>query len=292
MAEIVHPVHELFLGRARGVGHLMRDRVWRTAGFASDEPMTVELIQGPHPTLRYHRVSDGHMCIEIGEITPTGLARVLWGEEQVKKSEQIGSIVEVVDNRHGVGPVSVKFGDVFGKTNTESRSEKTGMSVSVTVKASEKVEGVASFEEAITAAANHEVSGSAGSSATRTETGEESTVIPMGKRVRLTETRTRGDSEIQVTAIGQFTHTLGIGKHSGGQFIGGHGRGYGWWSSWDDFVACVQGKAPDNWDFATSLREHPAWHADLWALNAVDAPVSYTVTFEGREQRTYTVETF
>ena len=285
-------IQDLFRGRAQGVGHLMRDRVWRTAGFASNEQLTVELIPGAKPTLRYRRASDTDLCIEIGEITPTGLASVLWGEERTLASEQIGSTSQIVDNRNGAAPIPVKLADAFSETDSQSESEKTGVSVSVSVKASQKIGGVASFEESITAAANHEISETRGSATTHSESGEEQTVVPVGARVRITETRARADVEIPVTAVGQFHHTLGIGKHSGGDWKGGAGRGYGWWSSWDQFVSCVRGGAPDNWDFATSLREHPPWHADLWALNPIDASVAYTVTWQGRVMRTYTVERF
>ena len=288
---IIHPIHEIFLGRAQGVGHLMRDRVWRMAGFASDEPLSVELIPGDTPTIRYRRESDSDACIEIGQITPGALAAVHWGEEQVLRSEQIGSTQQTIDNRKGPAAVSVKFADVFSETHSSSSSSKTGVSVSVTVKSSQKIEGVASFDESITAAANREVSESEGSSSTRSVTGDESTTVPAGKRVKITETRTRSDVEIPVTAQGTFTHTLGIGKHSGGDWKGKSGEGFGWWSSWDDFKQCVDGQAPDNWPFATSLREHPPWHADLWALDPIDAAVAYVVTWEGRVVRAYTVET-
>ena len=292
MSVTAHPLHEVFRGRAQGVGHLMRDRVWRMVGFSSDEALLVELIPGPNPTIRYRRESDHDSCIEIGNITPMGLTHVMWGEETFLESRQIGSTEEIVDNRKGVSTINVKFSDLFGHTETRSDSEKTSVSVSVTVKASEKIEGVASFEEAITAAANHEVSETQGSSSTRTETGEENTSVPVGKRVRIVETRTRSNVEIPVTATGKFSHTLALGKHSGGKFRGGHGRGYGSWSSFEDFASCVRGEAPDNWDFATSLREHPPWQADLWALNPIDARVAYTVTYNGRTSRTYLVEAF
>ena len=286
------PIHEVFRGRAQGVGHLMRDRVWRMTGFASDEPLTVTLLGGPNPTVQYRRESDGDACIEIGSITPTKLARVVWGEERTLESEVVGSTSETVDNRKGVAPVAVKFADLFGTATSQSESDKTGFSVSVTVKASEKIEGVASFDESITAAANHEIAETHGSSTTRSTTGEEQTTVPNGKRVRITEVRTRADVEIPVNAVGQFDHTLAIGKHSGGSWKGGSGRGFGWWGSWQDFAECVKGDAPDNWAFAAQLREHPPWQSDLWALNAVDAHVSYVVSFTGRTTRTYTVDAF
>ena len=285
-------LYEVFLRRAQGVGHLMRSRVWRMDGFGSGEPLSVELIPGDTPTIRYRRESDSDACIEIGQITPLALSDVHWGEERVLRSEQIGSTEQTIDNRYGPATVSVKFADVFAQTHTSSSSSKTGVSVSVTVKSSQKIEGVASFDESITAAANREVSESEGSSSTRSVTGDESTSVPAGKRVRITETRTRSDVEIPVTALGSFNHTLGIGKHSGGDWKGRGGEGHGWWSSWDDFVQCVDGDAPDNWDFATSLREHPPWHADLWALDPINAAVAYVVTWEGRVVRTYTVVEF
>ena len=46
MSVTAHPLHEIFRGRAQGVGHLMRDRVWRMVGFSSDEALLVELIPG------------------------------------------------------------------------------------------------------------------------------------------------------------------------------------------------------------------------------------------------------
>ena len=284
-------LESIFLPRARGIGHLMRDRAWRMTGFASDEPLTVELLDGTTPTLRYRRVSDGDALIEIGAITPGALTAVHWGEEQVLRSEQLGSTQQTIDNRGGLAAVNVKFADVFAETHSSSSSSKTGVSVSVTVKSSQKIEGVASFDESITAAANREVSESEGSSSTRSVTGDESTMVPPGKSAQITETRTRSDVEIPVTAQGTFTHTLGIGKHSGGRWKGESGQGYGFWPSWGDFIQCVDGQGPDNWSFATSLREHPPWHADLWALDPIDGAVAYVVTWGGRVVRTYTVET-
>ena len=159
-------LQSIFLPRAQGVGHLMRDRVWRMTAFASNEPLTVELLDGPAPMIRYRRVSDGDACIEIGAITPGPLAAVHWGEEQVLRSEQIGSTQQTIDNRDGPAPVSVKFADVFAETHSSSSSSKTGVSASITVKSTQKIGGVVGFEESITLAANREVSESEGSSST------------------------------------------------------------------------------------------------------------------------------
>ena len=290
--QTVHQIHEVFLGRAQGVGHLMRDRVWRMVGFASLEPLRVELLAGAKPTLRFRRISDGDALIEIGEITPDGLTDIVWGQEQTLKSEEIGSTSQIVDNRNGVSAIDLKLSDVFSETHSLSESEKIGENVSVTIKSSQKIEGVASFDESMMVAANHEVSNTHSESSTRGGSGEERTTVPVGKRIRIIETRMHSEVVIPVTARGKFIHTFGIGKHSGGNWKGDNGEGHGWWPSWENFKLCVQGRAPDNWDFATSLREHPPWQADLWALNDIQANVAYTVTFTGRVQRTYTVEKF
>ena len=41
-----------------------------------------------------------------------------------------------------------------------------------------------------------------------------------------------------------------------------------------------------------AFKEHPAYHADLWALDALNATVKYKASFEGRVVRSYTVEAF
>ena len=63
--------------------------------------------------------------------------------------------------------------------------------MSVTVSASESIEGVADFEESVTAEAHAEYSESESSttSTSKEEEGEESTTVPVGKRVRITENR-------------------------------------------------------------------------------------------------------
>ena len=285
-------LHQLFLGRAQGVGHLMRDRVWRMTAFASNEALRVEVIPGEFPTIRYRRASDGDALVEIGAVTPGPLTAVHWGEEQQLSSQEIGSTEETIDNRRNSSPIAVKFSDAFSETRSRTQSDKTSVSLSVTVKANESIAGVASFDESITAAANREASESEGSSSTRSVTGEESTTVEAGKRVRITETRTRSDVMVPVTAQGNFTHTLGIGKHSGGDWRGRDGQGHGYWNSFDDFIACVQGSAPDNLSFATNLREHPPYHADLYAIRGLTAQVSYDVEWRGRIIRSYTVMEF
>ena len=285
------PIQDVFIGRAHGVGHILRDRVWRMVAFASNEPLLVELLPNNPPTLRFRRKSDGDSCIEFGNITPGGLANVVFGEEQILKSEVIGSTIQTVKNRDGVAPITVKFADMFAQTDTSSSTTKTGVSTSLTVKATEKIEGLvgASFEQSITLAANREVTDTHGKSATSSASGEEATTIPKGDSVQITETRARTDVIIPVTAVGLFVHTVAVGKHSGGRWKGKRGVGYAMWDSWQNFCDVIRRDAPDNWDLTGSFKDHPAWHADLWALDPLHAAISYEVTYQGRIDRTYTV---
>ena len=289
------PLYEVFEHRARGIGHILRDRgIWRMAGFAANEPL--HEYQYPNDdgsvTLAFVRRSDGRARIEFRNVKPAGLSEVNFGEETVLKSEFLGSNEEIVDNRDGTGDIEVSFRDLFAKSDEKSKETKksAGTSVSVTVSASESIEGVASFDESITAEAHAEYSESESSttSTSREEEGEESTVVPVGKRVRITENRSRADTQQEVTARGDFTFGIAAGKHSGGRFVGRFAK----FDSWSDFCDAVRGEAPDNVCLAESFKNRHPWHADLWALNPLNSEVKYNVKFEGRVMRTYKVEQF
>lgn len=285
------PLHEVFLKRAQGVGHILRGRVWRMDGFAGNERLNVDLIQNDDgtSTLAYTRHSDGDARIEIGNIKPDGLANVVFGEEHIAKSQQLGSNEEVVDNRNGVAEIEVSFRDLFSKTESKEKEKSAGTSIKIAVESEQDIEGVASFKESVETEAHAELSESEGTETTSEVEGEEGTTVPVGKRVRITETRERADGFIEVTAHGKFVHRLDVGKHSGGGWHGGHN---GHWDSWNDFCDVVKGEAPDNWSLAKSFKDKHAYHADLWALNPLEATVKYKVSFEGRVVRSYSVEEF
>ena len=282
------PLHEVFLPVAQGIGRLVRGRVWRMDGFAPDEPLESYVKQNKDgtTTIQYHRRSDGDGVIEIRNITPDGLSKVLFGEEHILKTEQIGSIEEDVDNKAGVAPIDLKFTDLFSKTDSKETDKSAGTSIKLTVEAEEGVEGVASFKESVETEAHAEISESEGSSTTRDEGGEEGTSVPVGKKVIITETRARANGEIDMTANGKFTFRIAVGKHSGGKFVGGHNA---YWNSWQDYVDAVRGDAPLNIDLARSFQNHPAAHADLGGIDPLEAEVRYKVSFEGRIIRKYSV---
>ena len=292
------PIHEVFLRRARGVGHILRDRVFRMTGFSASEPLTVEVDQQDDGSMRirFRRESDGHGVIEFQNVQASSVSAIHFGEETLQNPETLGSNVEVVDNRKGVAEIPVSFRDLFSKSHGKEHTDEksAGTSVSVEVTASQSIEGVAGFEEKVSAEAHAEIS----QSDTETEDttsefeGEEGTTVPVGKRVRITETRTRADVVQDVTGHGDFTFSLQVGKHSGGKFVGGHNRGWAKWDSWQQFVDVVKREAPDNWGLAKSFKEHHAYHADLWALDPLDAEVRYVVKFTGRVMRSYVVEEF
>ena len=287
------PLFEVFERTAQGIAHILRNRdVWRMAGSTSGEPFSVG--QYPNPdgetvTLQFRRKRDGDGMIEFRNVKASGLASVVFGDEHILRREQLGSVSEEVDNRHGVAPVEVKFRDLFSQTDSKSTDKSAGTSVSVSVEASESIEGVASFSEKIETEAHAEITESEGSETSREQEGEESTVVPEGKRVAITETRERADGLITVTAQGKFDFNFVAGKHSGGKFVGGHNA---YFDSWEQFCDVVNGDAPDNINLAKSFKEHKPWHADLWALDPLNAEVRYDVHFEGRVRRTYTVKEF
>ena len=286
------PLFDVFLHRAQGVGHVLRNRVWRMDNFGRHEALSPSQVAGEAEgtsTLRFHRISDGHGCVEFRNVKPDGLAAVHFGEERILKSQKLGSISELIDNRHGVADVDVKFRDLFSQTDSKETDKSAGTSVKVSVTAGQEIEGVASFEESVETEAHAEISESEGQETTREQEGEEGTTVPVGKRVKITETRERADGEIDVTAHGKFVFSLYVGKHSGGHFVS---NGHVHWSGWQQFVDVIRGDAPDNYDLARSFKEKPVAHADLSVLDTLEADVRYTVSFEGRSVRSYTVEAF
>ena len=227
--------------------------------------------------------------VELSEIRPDGLANVVFGNENVLNSQQIGSISEEVDNRDGVGDVEVNFRDLFAEKETSDSTESSGESLKTSIESEQSVEGVASFKESIEAEAHREISESQGSETDKEDEGSEGTTVPIVKRVRITETRTRADVEVEVTADGKFNHVTKIGHHSGGKFV--H-HGYAQWNTFQDFRDVVEGRAPSNWSLADSFRKRPLLDSLKWALDELNASVRYKVKWEGRVVRTYRVEQF
>ena len=182
------PLYKVFEQRARGIGHILRDRgIYRMVGFRADEAMHDYQFNNDDGsvTLAFVRESDGRARIEFQNVKPSGLSEVNFGEETVLKSEFLGSNEEIVDNRSGTGDIEVSFRDLFAKSDEKSKetSKSAGTSVSVTVSASESIEGVADFEESVTAEAHAEYSESESSttSTSKEEEGEESTTVPVGE---------------------------------------------------------------------------------------------------------------
>ena len=285
------PLHEVFLRRAQGIGHMLRGRVLGLDGFQGGESLEVILLSSDDgvPLLRFCRKTHDQATIEFSEIRPAGLSDVIFGDEHILKSEQVGSISEIIDNRRGVAEVEVKFRDLFSKSESQEKEKSAGTSVSVSVEASQSIEGIAEFKETLETEAHAEITESEGSETTREEEGEEGSSVPVGKRVRIIETRERADGEIDVTAKGKFNHQVTVGRYHHGRFITVRGAH---WDSFDKFCDVVTGHAPDNWDLAKSFKDHGAYHADMWALDPLNSELRYTVKFEGRIVRNYTVEEF
>ena len=284
------PVFEVFLPHAQGLAHLFRFVCPGMKGAKSGEPMTAMVNANEDSVdLWFTRNSDRDAHVVFQNVKSAGVADVDFANETISKKEEIGSNQQEVDNVNGVADVTVKLRDLFSEEDTKDTSKSAGTSVSIEVTASEGVEGIADFEEKVSAEAHAEIEESEGHSVTREEEGEEETTVPKGKRVMVTETRARASGSIPVSANGKFSFgPIIIGRHYGGHWHTGTAR----FDSWQELKDVVLGQAPANAPFYRAFKQHPAYHADLWALEDIEAAVRYTVKFEGRIMRSYKVEEF
>ena len=184
----------------------------------------------------------------------------------------------------------VKFRDLFSKSESQEKEKSAGTSVSVSVEASQSIEGIAEFKETLETEAHAEITESEGSETTREEEGEEGSSVPPWARGcgslkhenELTEKLTsllKGNSIIKLLWADITMEDLSLYVvHIGILLI--------------NFCDVVTGHAPDNWDLAKSFKDHGAYHADMWALDPLNSELRYTVKFEGRIVRNYTVEEF
>ena len=97
--EKAKPLHEVFLTRARGVGHILRDRpVPGMSSFSKDEDLKPYLIEGDVPSMLYtraHTTRRKHtQQVRFENITAGGVADVKYGAETLLSSEVIGSTPE------------------------------------------------------------------------------------------------------------------------------------------------------------------------------------------------------
>ena len=287
---------EVFNKRARGVGHLLRNApVPGMHAFSAHEALRVTQTSADPPTLifaRKHSTNRHHsQMVVLEHVTAAGTEGITFGPQTILKSEDLGSITEVVDNRKNSGEQRVSYRDLFGKAEGKEKStdKSAGTSVSVSVSASESVEGVAEFEESVTAEAHAEFSESESSSeeTSSEDESEHELVVAPGKRVRVTMDRKKADVVQTAKANGKFTHTVAVVETTGG-----HWHHVVRWDTWQQFKDCVHGDAPDNWPLASYFKTHKPNPADFWALDDLNVPLEYDVKFEGRIVRSFTVEEF
>ena len=104
----------------------------------------------------------------------------------------------------------------------------------------------------------------------------------------ISETRSRADTRQTVTAEGAFSFVLAVG-----QYTHDVKRKHQWmwtvWESWQQFLDCVNGDAPDNYPMSDSFKRRPIEHADRWGLRMLAVPLRYDVKFEGKVIRTFSV---
>ena len=226
-------------------------------------------------------------------MTAAGTANTRYGPETILKAQDLGGTSLMVDARTAPKPIDVDFNELFSKTDTKEKSKSGGTSTKISLDASEGIEGFGSIKESITQEVHAEFAESEGSSVTNTRGGDEGTIVPVGHRVQITETRKRADTQLVVYSDALFGFSLKVGSHD-------PRWNHGWkkggpphkasWQTWQDFCDALKGEAADNIDLARSFREHPAHHYNLSVLNPLEGQVRYTVRFEGKIIKDYSVK--
>lgn len=297
------PLTEVFKSRIRGAAHLVRFVAPGMDGFDIHEPLYMELDEdGDNPTInawRDQRDDHNHHqgVIVIGNITPKGVADVVYGDEQVINSEVIGSFERTIDNTTGVRPEEVSLSDLFSqsKGHEDTHEQSSGGSVEVSVEATESIEGVAEFTEAVTSEVHTEVTDSETSSSEsgREAGGEESTVVPEGYKVKFVKVITREDVAQDVSARGEFGHTIDFVNVCHRCTKAHQWRNRVNFDSWEQFCDVIRDyeNQPDNYPLVQALKDRHPYHADLWALADLDTEVKYRVKFEGRIKTEFRTET-
>ena len=289
------PIHLVFAERAQRIGFVLKDRIPRFHGWSpKHEPCNIFVHEDSNGSqIQFQRRSDVGCMIEFGSVNPAGTAGTRYGPETILKSEDIGSVSELIDNSTGLEPIDVDFHDLFSKTDSKSTKQSQGESTKITISAEEGIEGLGSISESVEQEVHAEFEEESGSSTTNTREGDESTIVPAGKAERIFEDRRRADSELEVTSHAKFTFILRAGQHD-------HRWNHGWkghrghdhcqWDTWQDFKDVIRGEAPDNIDLAHEFRQHPAHHYDLDVLFPLSGEVRYKVKFEGKIVKSYRVQ--
>ena len=294
------PIHEVFLGRARAIGHMFRIYGWESyQGFRSDENMTVEQTGAAGSiNLRYWRkLVIGHKhrqaYIYFEGIQATDPTSVEFGPETTTNQQVISVRKEPVVN-HGFSDIQVKFDDVFGKTTGDdtSKTASGGGSVKTTIEEEAGVEGVEKFKASLEVEVHAEYSETKShSEGTSHDAGSgEETEVPPGKAVSITETRSRADTSQEVSAHGNFTHAVEVGQYTH-KVKPNHKWGNVKWDSWGQFLDVFHGEAPDNWPMAPEAKKHVPFSKDMMTVERpLSAPLKYRVRFEGVIINKYDVE--
>ena len=290
------PIQEVFRQRTQRLGFVLRNRIGRCHGWdPHHEPVRVFVHDGDADAklLQFQRISDPRCWFEYGNVTAAGTANTRYGDETVLKAQDLGAVSEMVDNRTGFKPIEVDFNDLFSKTDTKETKQSGGTSTRISIDASEGIEGFGSIKESITQEVHAEFAESEGSSTQNTRGGDEGTVVPVGHRVQITETRKRADTQLVVYSDALFGFSLKVGSHDprwnhGWKKGGPPHKAY--WQTWQDFVDAYKREAADNIDLAESFRFHPPHHYDLSVLNPLDGRVRYTVKYEGKIIKDYSVK--
>lgn len=300
------PIHEVFDEMLYAVLDVTRYAgIWRIHPDSFRNGYRVEQIEhGGTLTLRYHDKNDWHSVIEFNNIVQSGLSKLTWGDPVYGNMVDLGTLEEEVDNREGVNDFPINFRDLFSQSESSSSTDSTSATQSLTVKAAVSIEGVGSLETEAMASATEAFEESEGKDSTEEEESSAGTVVPgktynedgsvetMGRRVRVTETRKKGDSTRRGEGMAGFNFGIALGKTTSPHDHWAHG-GWEHWPTFDRFLDCVKGRAPDNWALAQWWKHHPPAKRDMErVMRPLNAEVSFDAVRPGSVIRSIVVEEF
>ena len=226
----------------------------------------------------FRRTGTGSATVYLEDVQPSGVRDVKESDPVELDSKVIDATSIRSDNVKGTSPAMWEYTGEFEQTTSKRHSFEAGFQQSVTN----------TFTAGSDASAvKNELSVSLGFSQTTTDESEKterqnrtfafSGATPSGEGELITAWRKVSRMRSVVTGIGNYEHSIKIGKHWHGSWQGGRHS----WKTFADFVRTVKGEAPSDWDLAEQFRSNPVPQRLIDQLEApLDVPYTLTLEFD------------